>query len=162
MGRTHEGSSNVICGFGREVEQVSARSIFLLKDIDSTISSLKRLTAQLDADMQYAEGLAVGIQTVAVEIDTDSTISVQLEKSQSTVCDLYQELISRRESGRVDDRLSDEDGIEDAYTEAIAAASDLHNSLNDLRWAINEHDADLSETGKPFTNAEDLIKHLAA
>lgn len=155
--KIHSGIGN----FAQEVDAESARSIQLLKEIDITISSLNRLTAQLHSDADYAEKFMREIDHTTPEIDPDNTIASKLDETQSIVCRVYNELIQRRESGRHDTRLCEEDGIEAAYTEAIAAAADLQNNLNDLRWHILEHDADLSPISSSFNNAEDLIQNLA-
>lgn len=115
----------------------------------------------MHSDANFAEKLTAVLKDIDGEIDRDGLISEQLEKAQASVNELYNVLIKKREYGRDDEMLSD-DGIEDAYTEVIAVASDLHNNLNDLRWAINEHDADLSKTSKTYTNAKELLKDLAA
>ncbi len=137
------------------------RSLQLLRAIDNTILWVNRLAAQLHSDANFAEKLTAVLKDIDGEIDRDGLISEQLEKAQASVNELYNVLIKKREYGRDDEMLSD-DGIEDAYTEVIAVASDLHNNLNDLRWAINEHDADLSKTSKTYTNAKELLKDLAA
>ena len=151
-----------LSAFGREIEAESARSLDLLRDIDATISSLNRLTAQLNSDLKFSENAINSIDSLDAIIDQDNNISSQLEKAQSSINSLYDVLISKREAGRNDDRLTDDDGIEDAYNEAIAAAADLHNSLNTLRWAIGEHDADMSPVSKSHSNMDDLIKELSS
>lgn len=151
-----------LSAFGREIEAESARSLDLLRDIDATISSLNRLTAQLNSDLKFSENAINSIDSLDAIIDQDNNISSQLEKAQSSINSLYDVLISQRESGRNDDRLTDDDGIEDAYNEAIVAAADLHNSLNTLRWAIGEHDADMSPVSKSHSNMDDLIKELSS
>ena len=148
--------------FCQEIEAESARSLDLLRDIDATISSLNRLTAQLNSDLKFSENAIHSINDMDTVIDQDNNISSQLEKAQSSINSLYDVLISQRESGRNDDRLTDDDGIEDAYNEAIVAAADLHNSLNTLRWAIGEHDADMSPVSKSHSNMDDLIKELSS
>lgn len=162
MERTSKELHDGIGSFGREVEAIGARSITLLKDIETTISGVNRLTGQMQADAEFAEKMIEEIKIQNKEIDADNKISSQLEKAQSIIHDLYQELILRRESGRTDSRLSADDGIEEVYSEAIAAAADLQNNLNDLRWQILEHDADLSPVSKSYTDARELIKDLAA
>lgn len=148
--------------FAQEVNTESARSIELLKVIDITISRLNRFTAQLHSDAEYAEKLMQWVDHATAEIDPDNTIAQKLEETQSVVRSVYDQLIQCRKSGRCDTRLSVEDGIESAYTDAIAAAADLQNNLNDLRWHILEHDADFSPTSTAFRRAEDLIKNLVA
>lgn len=162
MENANKGLHAGIGSFVREVNTEGIRSIHFLKAIDITISRVNRLTAQLHADAEYAEKLMKDIDGITGQIDPENTIASKLEKAQSKVRSVYEELIQRRESGRSDTRLSEEDGIEIAYTEAIAAAADLQNNLNDLRWHLLEHDADLSSISGTFTSAEDLIKNLVA
>lgn len=155
-------SRNDLLGFCHEAASESVRSLDLLRSIDNTLSFLNRLAAQLRADASYAEkGIAI-VKALPVECDPDNTLLESIDKVQSATGDLYHELVNRRNTATGDSRLTEDDGIEDAYAEAITAAADLHNSLNSLRWAIGEHDADLSPVSKPFTNATDLIKHLSA
>lgn len=146
--------------FGREVAAESERSIDLLRDIESTLSQLNRLAGQLHADAVYAEKSIEAIKNIKAIIDPDDSISELLEKAQNCTGSLYNELVSRRQAGRNDSRLTELDGIEEAYTEAIEATADLHNLLNTLRWAVNEHDADMSAVSEPFTNSGELIKYL--
>lgn len=148
--------------FGREIECEGARNLGLLRDIENTISSLSRLTAQLNSDTNFAEQQARQFANEEDLIDPDNTITEQLEKAQNSINELYGELIERRESGREDPRLTDDDGIEESYTEAIASAADLHNGLNHLRWVIMEHDADLSKSNQTFTDAKEFIKELTS
>lgn len=149
-------------GFCHEVASESARSLDLLRSIDNTLSFLNRLAAQLRADTSHTEKVIAIVKALPVEYDPDNTILESINKVQSATGDLYDELVNRRNAVKGDPRLTDDDGLEEVYTEAIAAAADLHNSLNSLRWVIGEHDADLSPVSKPFTNAADLIKNLSA
>ncbi len=155
-------SRNDLLGFCHEVASEGARSLDLLRSIDNTLSFLNRLTAQLRADTGYTERIIAIVKALPVEYDPDDSILESIGKAQSATGDLYDELINRRSAAKGDGRLTEDDGIEEAYTEAIAAAADLHNSLNALRWTIGEHDADLSPVSKPFTNAADLVKNLSA
>lgn len=162
MKHKDKGLHSGIKNFGQEVSKESARSIELLKQIDITISALNRLTAQLHADAHFADKLMSDIELIKCEIDIDNEIASKLEKAQLTVYNVYNELKLKRKSGRSDPRLLEEDGIEDSYTEAITAAAELQNKLNDLRWNLLEHDADLSTSSKTYTNAQELIRDLVA
>ena len=155
-------SRNDLIGFCHEVASENARNLDLLRSIDNTLSLLNRLAAQLRADTGYTEKNIAIVKALPVEYDPDNTILESIDKVQSATGDLYHELVSRGNAAKGDSRLTEDDGIEEAYTAAIAAAADLHNSLNTLRWVIGEHDADLSPVSKPFTNAADLIKNLSA
>lgn len=128
--------------FATDVRVSSARSLELLRDIENTLAWLERLTSQLNADSTFAEKINAELHTIADVIDPDDTIQSTLEVSQGCVNSLYELLIEKRQHGRNDRQLTDSDGIEDAYTEAITAAADLHNAINTLRWNVGEHDID--------------------
>ena len=120
----------------------TSRSLEFLRAIESTLTWLGRLTAQLKVDADFAEVLTGTLPNLTGIIDPDGLIAKTMEEAQNGVDELYQLLIVKRQHGRNDHQLTDDDGIEDAYTEAIAQAADLHNNLNTLRWAISEHDID--------------------
>lgn len=113
----------------------------MLKDIESTLSFLNRLVAQLHADIGYAEESIKAIENLKNTVDPDESISTSLEEAQEYINLLHNLLISKRQTGRDDTRLKKSDGIEEAYTKAIDAAAYLHNLLNYLRRAVNEQDA---------------------
>ncbi|SET40657.1 hypothetical protein SAMN05216326_12531 [Nitrosomonas marina] len=150
--------------FVHEIENESVRSLHILRDIEDTITIINRLTAQLNADARYAEIFIDRIKklTTKSEIDPENIIIANLEKAQSFINDIYNVLVLKRDSSRNDVRLSEDDGIEQVYTEAIGAAADLHSNLNDLRWHVMEHDADLSQTSKAYTDVKELLKDLAS
>ena len=128
--------------FTAGVRADAARSLELLRDIESTLTWLERLTGNLRNDAVFAEKMNAGLEKMAGVIDPDNSIQTALERTQEEVETLYNLLISKRQHGRDDHQLTEEDGIEDAYTEAIAQAADLHNAINKLRWNIGEHDID--------------------
>ena len=165
MTRLSKENLSKLCAFGSEVAAESARSIYFLTAIESTLSWLNRLTAQLRSDANFSENLIAGIISNKSDknvIDRNDAITNKLESAQTSINELYEILLSKRKAGRADTQLTDADGIEDAYSNAIAAAADLHNNLNTLRWSICEHDADLSPVSKSYINAENLIKDLLA
>lgn len=126
------------------VRAETARSLDLLRAIESTLAWLERLTGTMSADAEYGEKVIAGLSDISGVIDTDGTICASLEEAQKGVEDLYNLLITKRQHARDDSQLTEDDGINGAYTEAIAAAADLHNIFNTLRWHIGEHDADAS------------------
>lgn len=141
----------------------AARSLGLLRKIESTLTWLERLTGQLRTDAVFAEKANEGLSSVDGVIDADGSLQGVLERAQKGVEELYNLLIQKRQSGRNDHRLTEDDGIEDAYSEAIAQAADLHNALNSLRWNIGEHDLDASGqavSAKEFTSVDALFDHL--
>ncbi|HRO35342.1 hypothetical protein [Thauera sp.] len=143
--------------FSASVTAGAARSLDLLRDIEITLAWLNRLTGMLRADAEFAESANADLEAISCPIDPDDAIQDDLENAQREVKALYDILIDKRQAGRDDRRLTEDDGIEAAYTEAIAQAADLHNAINALRWNIGEHDIDATPQPKgPVYAAEDI------
>ena len=72
--------------------------------------------------------------------------------------------MNRRDHAEQDQDVKEEDGLVDEFTRTISVLSDLHNKLNDLRWAVGEHDADLEKPGtknlKTPAQVEDALRSL--
>lgn len=148
--------------FSFAIENGSARRLELLRAIDGTIAWLDHITSQIQADATFAEKLTEEVMNLAGQIDEEGELLETFDKAQTSVGGLYSTLIGKRRSAQEDPRLIEDDGIEFAYDEVIAAVADLHNNLNTLRWAIAEHDADLSPVSKPYNNVEKLLGELEA
>lgn len=145
--------------FTAEVQAEAARNLDFLRAIESTLAWLERLNKQLQADAEFAERVNEGLPSIEGVIDPDEAIQQALESAQTDVEKLYCLLIEKRGHGRNDSHLTLDDGIEDAYTQAIAQAADLHNAINTLRWSIGEHDIDADEHR---VRAENLISDPAS
>lgn len=137
--------------FTAGVNAETARSLELLRAIESTLVWLQHLTGQLRNNVAFAEKVNASLDGKSGVIDPDNSIQTELESTQKHVEELYGVLISKRQHGRNDRQLTEEDGIEDAYAEAIAAAADLNNAINTLRWNIGEHDIDAAKTAPSKT-----------
>ena len=146
--------------FSASVSADASRSLDLLRDIEITLAWLRRLTGKLRADAEFAEAANESLGDIADPIDPDDGIQTALEQAQNEVQALYQLLIDKRDAGRRDQRLTEDDGIEAAYTEAIAQAADLHNAINTLRWNIGEHDIDARPAHPGPTYAADEVDTL--
>lgn len=148
--------------FASEVITERERNIKLLEAIEITITMVNRITSQLLTDADNTAKFNDAVEDCVGYIDQDNTIAEKIENTQSKTKYLYDLLIKIRDSGRNCSWISDDDGIDDSCNEAIAAAAELHNNLNDLRWHIMEHDADYSKVSETFNSADDLIKSLTA
>lgn len=150
--------------FGHKVVDEAAREISLLDAIEQTLDSLKLDQRMFGALAGHAEYVAERLESAKSNgnlIDSEGQLSGLFEKAQSLAEDYYQALIRKREIAMVDDRLCDEDCVVDAFTDAIATAADLHNSLNRLRWAIGEHDADLDKPkGKVYSDVDEMFSDM--
>jgi hypothetical protein len=156
-------SVGMLTRFGEDVEHYSARSLELLRDIESTIEAL-----------QYDQRLCEPLCTLATtcsdrlrtservkELDPTGKIEATMLRAQGAAKALYDELIRRRQAARADHRVKDEDGLVDEFSRTISCVADLHNAINALRWALGEHDADLSPiSGPAFESVDDLLDHL--
>lgn len=144
--------------FTAGVHEGTARSLILLRDIESTLRWLERMTGQLKTDAVFAEKMSTDLVMLVGVLDPDDSIQASLQSAQQDVEALHTLLIEKRQHGRNDHQLTDDDGIEDAYTEAIVQAADLHNAINSLRWNIGEHDID----AEPHTSDPAMVASTPA
>ncbi|MEI2699540.1 MAG: hypothetical protein V9E94_14840 [Microthrixaceae bacterium] len=148
------------------MSESAARSLDLLRAIESTLDGLDHLADRLHADTAFAEKAFAGLDRAGGAIDADEKLQGALEFAQGKVAELHHVLVGKRQHARDDCQLREEDGIEAAYCRAIAAAADLHNAINALRWNIGEHDIDAQPAGlsKRYSVAEidNLFDDLAA
>lgn len=152
-----------LCAFSADVRADAARSLHLLRDIEHTLSWLYRLTAQLRADADFAKRGIEVVRSFVTTIDVEDALCERLEEAQAGVKELFELLIDKRQAGRDDSKLTEEDGIEGAYTDAIGAAADLNDNLNALRWEIMEHDVDMGSPheGKVLRTPEEVEAFLS-
>jgi hypothetical protein len=144
------------------VSETANKSISLLRAIDQTVDWLKLLQDRATADSSFAAkmvGVAKNCERVK-PFDADGTLCSQLLDAEQSLERLHELLVSKRLAGEsaVDLEGEHKDTIVDAYTEAIASISDVHNSIATLRWAIGEHDADLEPlpTEPPISSPKEL------
>jgi hypothetical protein len=127
------------------------RSVQLLRAIETTIQALCHERTKFEGAAKFVHQFAdavKGAKRGKKELDPKGVVEKNLLDAQSAVNKLYQELVEKRQSARDDHRLTDEDGVAEEYTRTIAVVADLHNGLNDLRWAIGEYDADVAPKGE--------------
>jgi hypothetical protein len=152
---------NELRAFTCDVLEESQRTLELLRQIDNTLGWLDRLEGLLHTDTSFAEKLQARVKASSCEVDPDDLVVPLLEKAQRAVSEMHDVLFAKRESARLDIRLTEDDGIEAGYTRVIAASADLHNALNSLRWAIMEHDVNVvPEMSETYSNVDDLIDAL--
>lgn len=96
------------------------------------------------------------------EIDSDDAISKCILEAEKSVRDLVEYLSHKRQAAVDDPELTGrhETTVVSEYNQAIEKYSELHDAMLDLRWAIMEHDADLSKVSRDYTDIEELIKDL--
>ncbi len=142
------------------------RSIDLLRNIEDTISGLAYDRRFFGEFAQTAADFTRDIASSrkGVPIDPDGKLEETLSKAQEAAHSLHGTYVRKRRFAREDPNVRDEDGLVEEFTQTLAVLADLHNKLNELRWTIGEHDADLEPKGdqrlQSAQQIEDALKSL--
>lgn len=125
--------------------EATLRSLELLRAIEDTIRELVYDRRFYKGFAEDAAKFTKDIQKKKPEkpLDSEGKLGDILTRGQEAAHRLYDSLIKRRESARNDPEVHDEDGLVDEFTTTIHVLADLHNKLNELRWSVGEHDAEL-------------------
>lgn len=121
----------------------TVRSLDLLRDIDGTIESLILMRRQMDAFREAVEGLIKVVHAETKGIFSEDEIIPSLEQSQDVLKRLHDSLNARLKCARSAPELRSDDGVDDAYMQAIGAVLSYDESVERLRWSILEHNADM-------------------
>lgn len=149
----------------RSASETAARSLEVLDAIEQTIDSLRWVADRADADAAFFVREADRIRNYApsTPIDLDGTRSQSLESVMGEIEKVCQRFSDKRGAAAVAPELTADDGVVDAYNEAISGLSDLHDAINDLRWAVIIQDGLLEKpTGKPEANVDNLFSRIGA
>jgi len=96
-------------------------------------------------------------------LDPEGSINELLINAETALQAIYHNYKYRLLAANACPHLGDhKDDVVNEYTTTLELISDLHETTEEMRWAIKEHDADLSKPTGKFDNAEDLIAHLKA
>jgi hypothetical protein len=145
----------------------SARSNALLRAIENVNQRNAFIAESFERIAHGVSEAAVAIckETVSEAdepIDADGSVADSIDRTMGKLFTLW-EIMKRAHRSAVEDKdLRDEDGVVESFARVIAAVSDAHNALNELKWAIMERDGNLSpRSGKgPFKTVDDLFASL--
>lgn len=144
--------------FSQKIEYKASRSLDLLKAIDDTIDAcdaLREIVTPVPGEVQQ---FLATLEEADRAVDRDGLILAKLEHARDFLGEAYRERLGRRASAAADPELNEDDGVVEAYDHLLSALEEAHNSLNELCWALGEHDADYDEVlDGEFSSAEDLI-----
>jgi hypothetical protein len=151
----------------RSVADYTVRSLELLRAIEETIDSLCALSeqARVFAGLfsKEAERIISSSHIGDVLLDPDLAAESELLETEKAIADLHQVLMEKRRLADGAPELSPDDGVGEAYAEAIAQVADLHNAIDRLRAAIGEHDAETEDVGgRIYESPEALFADLDA
>ncbi|WP_290539073.1 hypothetical protein [Alcanivorax sp.] len=143
-----ETASSVLC-FGQYLvgEHTRARSLHFLKAIDKTIETLSIMKSRMLNDAREATLFLDEINTIESDfiIESVDETSENLEKYLDNNKKLLRTLKRKRRCADEDSNLLDHDGVIEAYDEVIEACIHVTNTIEDLRWALLEHNADAEQ-----------------
>lgn len=153
----------------RFCEAVSDRNIQnleLLRKIDRTVDWLSGMQKSASGDIAFAYKFVELIKAsdFPQEIDPDEIISGKLEEGTKIIGRLLDGFMRKKQSALNDPALTGENEqcVVYEYDGTIATFSELSEAMNELRSAIEQHDAELEEVVGPFDSADDLIASLKA
>lgn len=125
----------------------AVRTLDLLRDIDGTIEAISHhcqlITAAANSFVAVKEKIASG---EASKLIPEENVVPVLESLQDSLVKSYEESKAKMQCAINDPRLSDEDGVVDAYARLLDALTSLNTMTEELRWSILESNAD-KETG---------------
>jgi hypothetical protein len=101
------------------------------------------------------------LKRAVTPVDLSGDALTALEEARDALLDAYNALWILRQAAVGDPQPSPEDRVVEASDELLDAAAAAHHAMNDLCWALGEHDADFD---KPldgvYTSADELITAL--
>lgn len=149
--------------FNRMVGALARRDLTLLNKIDETIDCLCEMKAEMDI---LADAIAREIEPVKAApavIDEDGKIISMLEQARDAMHSFGGAMKAKCEAARTAPELHPDDGVVEAYCELIASTAGLQNALNELCWAIGEHDVSTEDKWLgPFDDVEEMLRALKA
>ena len=150
--------------FGRQISQIipEARDLDLLGAIEKTVEAIADETVKFQSLDLMAEHFLSILQKADF---TSEDALAQLEKvipaSLEILEKYYNTQVAKRQSAIEDLRLTEEDGIVEAYDSLLHEICSLHNNLNSLCWVIGEHAAELDKKlPGSYSNADDLFEAM--
>lgn len=146
------------------VGEMADRDLDILKKIDKKID---RLRDDEEVMRIYADTIARHIPLIGslpVAVDKDGMLVAMFERTRDVLAEMHAILSKKCDSARTAPELKPEDGVVEAYCEVMVTTAHLHDMVNELCWAIGEHDADFDEVvpGGPYGSVDDLMAALRA
>lgn len=134
----------------------TARSLELLCQIDGTVEALVLLRRQMDALSEaFGSLLAHFNSNPPAEALPEEVLVPTLEKSQDSLRITHVELGRRLKAARRAPELKNDDGVVEAYEQAIGSVMNLNHTIEQVRWAILEHNADAEGAHVPHVMSSD-------
>ncbi len=151
--------------FSKQIEGTSeSASVDLLKAVDETVDALVRQQNTLRSHIEMALWFLdqVEAQESNAEIDESDEADAAFQRAQAALRHLIENLKLKKGYAQDDGCLNGchEESVLGAYEETIQYAMELFDTIEHLRIALQEHDADASPVSVSFGSAEALLTEL--
>lgn len=167
MNKSHRFSPGLVRYIVDMAAYDSARSLDLIRAIEITVEAndtLRETFQQISHQVPKLTEIICSKQCKSEEhvIDPDGEIHKSLETAMEHLKQMSIDLKERRGFAVADANLRNDDGVVESFDSVIEAIAEAHNTLNEVSWAVMEHDADASpRSGKgPFKSAKELLASL--
>lgn len=139
----------------------TARSLSLLRDIDLAIDTCDMLRREHDAHIGLFDACVKKLHRLEAPLPEEAVLP-HLEQAQVSLEESYNELKLRRRSAVQAPELQEDDGVVEAFDMLLETVSSLHNKIEEVRWAVLEHNADMDKSSKScvLTDPEDIASFL--
>lgn len=133
----------------------AARSLDLLRNIDGAITALTHHTdLMVSTERSFARVAdAIAACEIPSEIAEDTLVPV-LETLQGSLVEAYRIYNLKMQSAISDPRLTDEDGVVDAFRRFLEAMRTLSETTERLRWCVLENNADAEGPHEPVVMSD--------
>lgn len=144
--------------FGEIVAFRADRSVEFLKMIEDTIYACCVERDEYNTLAGSALTFAQRIKRFEAPVDPDGVVLAKLEKGRDALGAAFDAHKDMRQAAVDDPNLHDEDGVVEAYDGLLDALAAAHNAVNELCWALGEHEADFdAPTRTRFDNVDDMF-----
>lgn len=142
----------------------AARSVALLHAIESTITVVSSNATIIHSVTHDVIKLIDGIDSYSGDalLDPEGRACHLFIQAAETASRLHRRCPDAIAAAHRDNDLRDDDGVVDAWEDLMAALSDYHNAIEDLRDRILTVDALKSPRGAIYTNVDTLLADLGA
>jgi hypothetical protein len=159
--RNAESTRNSLLFLSESAGGEAQRTIALLSAIEATVDALNGFSKHFRVDLDTGVRFLSLVLSCEFPIDPHGDVCASIEKSQSILANLYRAFGKNKVSAENDGRICEDDGVVDAYTQAMEALTALYDIMEDLRHTILEHDLSFEKVvGKSFSSVEELFQDI--
>lgn len=143
-------------------------NLALLKAVESTVDALYSERRLFSGLLETAESLQEGFgsnfnRAPKDQLDPDALATDACEKAEQHLNEYRRILALKLQSAKDDPALRGDlrEAVVDAYEQTIRVVVELERVLNEIRWAVMEHDADFEPTIGPATSdVDEFLRNL--